>query len=259
MKKKKTRHLTTPKRGSRASSCSGSLENALVDAISTAVEQFRRRQRGNGQGLGTKQLECSPELLAAVSGGLRSLNTQELKELCKQNGIPRSGAKYEIVANIESHVEGWRRQEKLNKLDRVAANGDLMAATSLILSKTADFDKCTSKAQEIWAQDIPKQQELQGKIDMLLGITQGLNEAIHVVVTGPKASHYNGKYGEGAVDANRWLAGVWLSFMQGNSEEMTAKELEKCLEKLSIKGGAEAYGFDSVLDQVFEQTMRRKR
>jgi hypothetical protein len=86
--------------------------------ISKANKKKRAQKRSKvANGETGKELTCSVELLSLSSAGafkeeLRKMNTSQLKQICLENGIARSGAKYEVLASIVAHVVGFRRQQK---------------------------------------------------------------------------------------------------------------------------------------------------
>ena len=52
---------------------------------------------------------CTPELLAmqqdqSIHSALSSMTTNQLKIVCEENGVKRSGAKYKILANLKEHA-----------------------------------------------------------------------------------------------------------------------------------------------------------
>ena len=86
--------------------------------ISKANKKKRALKRSKvASGKTEKDLICSDELLSFFSSGvlkeeLRKMNTSQLKQICLENGIARSGAKYEVLASIVAHVVGFKRQQK---------------------------------------------------------------------------------------------------------------------------------------------------
>jgi hypothetical protein len=86
------------------------------------------KRAATGTGQLDNPLECSDELLGWERAGVLrrecdARNTQELKSMCLDNGIPRSGAKYEIIQAIEAHVKGFLRQQRLNALSSATTKG----------------------------------------------------------------------------------------------------------------------------------------
>lgn len=79
--------------------------------ISKGNKQKRSANRETVRsGNANKVLICCDELLQWQKNGtlgteLRKRNTNELKMICEENKIPRSGAKYEILQNIFAHVQ----------------------------------------------------------------------------------------------------------------------------------------------------------
>ena len=96
----------------------GSVRNLCGSGkVSKANKKKRAAKRSQvANGKGNKELTCTDELLSLFSKGilkheLRKKNTSELKQLCFENGIARSGAKYEVLASIVAHVVGFKRQQ----------------------------------------------------------------------------------------------------------------------------------------------------
>ena len=86
------------------------------------------KRAATGTGQLDNPLECSDELLGWERAGVLrrecdARNTQELKSMCLDSGIPRSGAKYEIIQAIEAHVKGFLRQQRLNALSSATTKG----------------------------------------------------------------------------------------------------------------------------------------
>jgi len=223
---------------------------------SKAAKKGRSKKRELARkGLSEKELHCSDELLGWDRGGtlyteLRARNTAQLKDVCIENGIPRSGAKYEIVANITAHVEGYKRQKEVQQTQSAAKKGDLGASYKLKLSGIKSFDAVVNAAKKLIAKDVAKQESIMSKFEVIHGVTCGVDDAILIAVTGPNAGQYNGKWGEGAVDAKDWIASVYLDFFTENAETMTVQEVEHFCTKLAAKHENEAYGYDPVLYKV---------
>jgi hypothetical protein len=225
--------------------------------VSRKAKKDRAKKRELTRNGGSKkELICTGELLDLVLNGgleqaLQSLTLPQIKEaFCIPNKIPRSGAKYEVIQNVRSHLEGFRRQQDSQNKASLAAGGDLVAEFELKVKQEVKFNAGVQLAEKLVAKQVPKQSTYQKRFDAMYGVTKGMDGIIYAVVSGPNASKYNGKYGEGAVDANDWIADSWIDFFTDNKADLTAENLSQSIETLSGDWRSDAYGFSPVLSRI---------
>ena len=194
-----------------------------------ALKQARaaKRQAVKNSGVKDKVLSCSEELLTSWTEGHEKRNTQDLKVLCEENGIPRSGAKYEIIEAIEAHVQGYLRQQSLLSKTETAAGSN---SSEERLEVQADLKICNRKTLEAAFNTAKKEAAKMAsegasscpnkRFALLDGITSGLDHQIFTAVSGPSRARYNGKRGDLAIVANEWIAQQWLEFFRSHHHQM---------------------------------------
>jgi hypothetical protein len=178
---------------------------------------------------------------------LQKRNTTELKEICCENGIPRSGAKYEIVANIQAHVKGYTEQQKQLEIKKSSASGDLSSSIRLEVLKIKKLEGVYKYCTDFNSKILAKQSGTSKQLQSLQGLTEGTLDQILNAVTGPRAAHYNGKYGELAMETSTLLGELWLTFLKINHNSLTNKEVENWLTSFSRKHKSEDFGYYHLL------------
>lgn len=187
----------------------------------------------------------------------RSLNV--LKIVCEENGIKRSGAKYEVTAAIEAHCEGfYRQQERLQIISQSKGNSadSISAAFKLEVLSIKSLETVDSYCKKFQIKKLDKEKDINKKIEMMTGVTSATKEQVHIAVTGSKRHKYNGKHGDLAEDLLDYLANdIWFNFIQTNQNILTLEQFEKCINSMAEKNGSEDYGHANVLARVGDQIL----
>jgi len=79
---------------------------------------------------------------------------------------------------------------------------------------------------------------------LLKGVSRGFDEQLLGAITGPRAGHYNGKYGEDGIEANIEVANEWLSFFTTYHKEMSMELFVEAIDAMTFKSNCADYGFD---------------
>lgn len=233
------------------------------------VSKANKRKRAGDRedvraGNSKKELKLTPELRQWYESNTlyeemakRSLNV--LKIVCEENGIKRSGAKYEVTAAIEAHCEGYyRQQERLQIISQSKGNSDdsISAAFKLEVLSIKSLETVDSYCKKFQIKKLDKEKDFNKKIEMLIGITSATKEQVHIAVTGSKRHKYNGKHGDLAEDLLDYLANdIWFNFIQTNQNILTLEQFEKCINSMAEKNGSEDYGHANVLARVGDQIL----
>jgi len=190
------------------------------------------------------------------------MNTAGVADYCCFNGLPRSGAKYKLIASLREHVQmaAFKAEDSVisaalnanaNKLTPMQPLDQNMTASALIVSKiNADFEsksmsfagasKCYAKHMKI------AQTKAAGvRMHMTLAATRGVDYHIYKAITGPKCKLYNGSRGELGIDLHEQICGDLRQLLIDCATSLTQEELVTfltfCNGKTSTK--CEPYGF----------------
>jgi len=142
---------------------------------------------------------CPEELLELyeknqIHKHLRDLTTDYLKGICTECGIPRTGAKYKLMALIYSHVEeGVLRKEcdrdggTRGRVAKTFAKGALTfkGARALFVKLVKGFGALPDAVE---------------RMESVIGAARGMDYHVHAAITGPEAKQYNGSRGETGLD-----------------------------------------------------------
>jgi len=199
-------------------------------------------------------LTCPTELITAHQAGklrfmLDAMNTNEIKALCLQCKVPRSGAKYKIIALLTSHVEkvalvsscGGDQHSKYGVLTLEFSHLTFGKAHTKFCKLDATFKSKMSKepvdAKERW--------------ETMVAAARGFDHVIYEAITGTNRKKYNGSRGEVGIEANADVGGaVCLAFvelcvayetlMDGN---VTKKDIDEGMAFITNNTKCEPYGF----------------
>lgn len=226
------------------------------------VSKANKRKRSDDRelvrsGNSKKLLKCSDELMnwyitRTIYNELEKRNTHQLKIVCEENGIKRSGAKYEITAAILSHVEGYfKQQEKLKIASAAQESGGVAPSIRLEVLNIKSLETVESYCKKFQAQKLDKEKSFDKKVDMICGVTQGTKDQVLTAVTGPKRNKYNGKHGELAEDLLDYLGNdLWLEFFKTHKDRMSIEQFQQCINCMAEKHKCEDYGHANVLARV---------
>jgi len=227
------------------------------------VSKANKRKRSDDRelvrsGNSKKLLKCTDELMnwyvtQTIYDELEKRNTHQLKCVCEENGIKRSGAKYEITAAIRAHVEGYFKQQEKLKLASAAQDkaGGGVATTRLEVLNIKSLETVESYCKKFQAQKLDKEKSFDKKVDMICGLTQGTKDQVLTAVTGPKRNKYNGKHGELAEDLLDYLGkDLWLEFFKTHKDRMSIQQFQQCINCMAEKHECEDYGHANVLARV---------
>ena len=184
-------------------------------------------------------LLCPEELLTAHNNGtlyslLQSATTNDVKSYCAQCKVPRSGAKYKIVALLTEHVE---KAGFAATCDESSEEGALTLEFSQL-----SFARARTKFNKL-AGDLKKSDGGE-RWTTIVAAALGFDQVIYNVITGPNCKQYNGSRGEAGIEANEEIGlavGEALVCAAGAMEET---ELDEALEEvISSCTKCEPYGF----------------
>ena len=184
-------------------------------------------------------------------------NTRELQEICRDSGLKVAGAKYVLTQRISDHEDCRRKRVRCDTLREQAncdtdvtqheARGELVfetcktleAATNLFVKHHRALvgeEKNGKLAKELQSLDLAH------KIQYLAGMARGHDVLLLKAITGPRARHYNGKWGELAVESQTVLAGKFVDFLHDESERMSDQEWVAVCRAVHEKRPTAAYG-----------------
>ena len=213
-------------------------------------------------------MQCSDELLEwsknkTLRAELDKRNTVELKEICQENKILRTGPKYEVIANILAHIQGFKLQQEKRQLEKCASincSGSAISTTSAKVElevmnlksfKTVSNFTCKFEKRLALVKDITN------KFEMLFGLTKGVQKQIKIAVTGPSRAQYNGKWGTLAEDVNNDLAGYWLDFFTIHYRDISIEQLRKWVILLSETPPCDGFGYPSVITLIGDDVISK--
>ena len=181
---------------------------------------------------------------------LHKRNTETLKGICQDNGIPRSGAKYEVIRSIISHIEGYKRQQKKSEL---TGAGDVTSTLRLEVLSIKSLETVYKYCDNFFTKKLDKEANSPKKMKMLMGLTQGTLDQIYTAVTGPKANRYNGKHGELAMETLTLMSQLWIRFFKSYGRNITFELIQSWCEVLADKHDCEAFGYNNLLALIGDE------
>ena len=142
-------------------------------------------------------LECPAELISAHKNGtihsmLHAMNTNEIKGYCEHCKVPRSGAKYKILALLLDHVE---KASFATCHDSGTDSGALTLEFAQLSFARAHTKFCKLSAAL-------KKGTADRRWASIVAAARGFDQVIYTAITGPKRKQYNGSSGETGIEAN---------------------------------------------------------
>lgn len=152
-------------------------------------------------------------------------------------------------------MEGYWRQQAKSALESVAVadTGDLATQVELEVSSLKTLEATYKFAVKVVENRFLKEKEISSKFQLLLGLSKGVYAQIFIAVTGPRASHYNGKYGELAIDCNDFIAECWLQFFTEFHGSISVEDFADWSSQLAEKSTCEGYGYPHVLAAIGDE------
>lgn len=125
---------------------------------------------------------------------------------------------------------------------------DIASSIQLQISKLKSLEATKTFCDKfIVADQFAKETDVATKFNLLHGMTKGMKDQILIAVTGPRASHYNGKYGELANECNDFVADCWEDFFESFGSRFTLDQVTAWSTALSEKHRSEGYGYPHLL------------
>ena len=218
-----------------------------------------------------KKFLCPPELVQMYDDGklekyLHSCHTQELKGLCIECGIPRTGGKYKLIPLVRKHVEtasfrkssgiggpgaspGQDGEEDIARdtAKQFAKPGLTFAGARSLFVKTIKKSKVALKA------------DARGRLETVLACAKGFDFHIFQAIMGPNSKQYNGSRGETGLEAHADIA-VELAVLFLECAPLFDDALfQRFMAFIAVEGEGfrahgcsrcEPYGFDSYRDHM---------
>jgi myosin heavy subunit len=217
--------------------------------------QWEEVKRGKSPGV--RKFKCTAQLMEwAKNDILRSeldkRNTEALKVICQENGVLRSGPKYELISRLMENAEKGIRKMLDDNLQAEADAGNKRSEVELTFSKFKSFEASMNHASKM----IKKMEELpdsefKEKLDFLSGISRGVDSQLLIAITGPKCGKYNGKYDEIGIEGNEEIAKEWLRFLENrNRIGLDLDQLDQYIKASQGIDKCVPYGFDTYFDII---------
>ena len=111
---------------------------------------------------------------------------------------------YELF-NIQNHAESAVTWKKMQVMAEEASVGDESNKYELSIVKLKYFNVGHNACFKLLGK-MNSMKDVSKKLEVLKGVTRGLDMHIFVAITGPRAGHYNGKHGETRLEVNSELA-----------------------------------------------------
>jgi hypothetical protein len=90
-------------------------------------------------------------------------------------------------------------------------------------------------------------------LDILAGVSRGVDAQLLTAITGKSAGKYNGKYGEVGVDAHTDMGQYWLNFLKARIKDMNMEQFERFVNTGKTINKSEPYGFDNHFTNNFRK------
>ncbi|KAJ1551520.1 hypothetical protein HK096_009323 [Nowakowskiella sp. JEL0078] len=228
-------------------------------AVKKAVAAELKAQKKRKQQEKESKFHCTDELLKwyesdEIYSKIDKLNTEAVKDICLENGLPRSGSKYKLKAMLIEHAKEAVKHNKVTLLQS-EADADPSKAVELEFHKIKSFNAAVNFAKKKIAA-IEKVTGLDEKLNVLAGLTRGFDMHLFAAITGPRAGFYNGKYGEQGEDAQIEICNAWVNFLRSFGNEMTFDEFMKFVDFGNFKTQTQPYGFDGYLKKVQHELLK---
>ena len=186
-------------------------------------------------------LECPAELIAAHKDGTLyemtgAMNTSQIKEYCELCKVPRSGAKYKILALLRTHVE---KASFASCCESGTELGDLTLEFARL-----SFARAHTKFCKLSGGALSK-----GPADTrwgtIVAAARGFDQVIYTAITGPNRKQYNGSRGETGIEANADVGRAVCEAFVCAAAGMSDVELDAAVSDI-INGQTKCtpYGFD---------------
>mmetsp|Transcript_22981 Transcript_22981/g.45620 ORF Transcript_22981/g.45620 Transcript_22981/m.45620 type:complete len:446 (-) Transcript_22981:204-1541(-) len=187
---------------SKALKLSPDTDGKLLAAAKKKATTAKAKRATDGK---DENWRCSGELLRWVESKtvhqeLEKRTTEQLKLVCEENGLPRSGAKYKLKGLLLAHAKaaGFRHE--------AAGTGGVAAG---IATQFAKSGLTFARALGLFAKLVKGSSKLANfreRVETVQAAAKGMDYQIYCAITGPNAKKYNGSRGEAGLEAHADVA-----------------------------------------------------
>ena len=193
---------------------------------------------------------------------LDSMNTEEVKAYCEENGLKLSGPKYALRDRLIAHCElaSFRAENNLptapdgHDSDHNEENETI---SDRVIKDFATNKMSWGDARDMYYEYIKEAKTFSSperRVEMTLAATRGMDYHLYKAITGPDCKMYNGSRGEIGLELHyeicAELAGLYHTCRDDNllSDELLQQLLNFCKKENSSK--CKPYGFDRYDSQI---------
>jgi len=204
------------------------------------------------------RFHCSDELMEwsrnhTIWAELEKRTTEELKWICEDNGVLRGGPKYEIKARLIEHARLGVRKAEDAVLRQHAEQGSKMREYELSMRKFKSFEAALNHAEKLIDTSFSGGNKkttvmsFEQKLEMYEGLSRGFDTQLYHAITGSRAGHYNGKYGETGIFANESMAERWYDLLEHElGSSLSTSQFQAYVNAIKGLGSeSEPYGFET--------------
>jgi len=193
---------------------------------------------------------CSPQLMQwetdkSLYRQLDAHNTEQLKQICSENGLPRSGAKYKLRQLLLDHVREAVFRKECEETGPIGSDiAKQFAKLSTFGSAKTLFNKLVKSSLKIGS--------AVERMDTVLACVRGMDYQIFCAITGPNSKQYNGSRGEAGIHMHAAVAKALADTFVATCSKLEDERFDSFLDFFDDDSSSQCvpYGFDKYSDLI---------